>query len=92
MVVLSIEDGQTKGGRQVAVLRAMEAARQRMLQARRLLDDYDKQQGTVSWQLAEHTRLADDLIHITDEYIRLVTEFLYESSSSKRRHAQASAA
>jgi len=63
----------------------MEAARQRMLAIRRQLDEYDKCEGTSAWDVSEHARLADELIVATDEYIRLVTDFLYENSFKKKR-------
>jgi hypothetical protein len=87
MVVISIRPDNSKGGRRVALLKLMEKARQRMLSARRDLDKYDLLEGTSAWTLIEHSRLSDELILATDEYIQLVAEFLHESSAGKKRHA-----
>src|SRR5947209_6876737 len=84
MVVLSIITRNEKGGRRVAILKLMEKARQRMLGARRELDKYDELEGTSAWNVTAHSRLADELIVATDEYIQLVSEFLYETSASKK--------
>lgn len=92
MVVLSINDKPEKGGRQLALLKTMEKARQHMLQARQKLDEYDQSEGTADWDLAGHSRLSDDLIVATDEYIQLVAEFLNETASKKRQTSRANAA
>ncbi|MBI2815339.1 MAG: hypothetical protein HYX72_00210 [Acidobacteria bacterium] len=70
----------------MALLETMEQARQRMLKARRQLDDYDQSEGKSGWDVSEHSRLSDQLIMATDEYIQLVAEFLRESSSHRKRH------
>lgn len=62
-------------------LKEVEAARRRMLAARNSLDTCDKLPRTEAYNPAQHDRLSQALIQITDEYVALLTEFLKQQSN-----------
>jgi hypothetical protein len=68
----------------MTTLEEMEVARQRMLAARKTLDDYRTRPGLPA-SATPYRTMSDELIQATNAYLELVGRFLQENSTEDRR-------